>query len=131
MSPYQGKHAEKNTPQPLRCCQMGCGEGSAAKLDNDDLRDESTEQNRTEDPISENAGEDVSFAVYLPGVDFIEDLHEYEGVEDNCEMLRWSCVQGETTAVVNVEQNISFEKQYENDGELIYGVSDDVLHHCF
>ena len=71
------------------------------------LRDKCTDKNADENHIGEDTGEDVSFAVDLPGVNFIKYLHEYEGVEDHGEMLRRCCMQRETSSVVNVENNIA------------------------
>ena len=47
--------------------------------------------------------------MYLARVNFIKDLHQYEGVEDDGEMLGGIRVQGQLPAVVDIEQCITWK----------------------
>lgn len=47
------------------------------------LADECAQDHRTEDEIAEDARKDVPLPMDLARVDFIEELHQYEGVENN------------------------------------------------
>jgi len=51
-----------------------------------DLHDEGADPDDDEELVGENSGEDIPDALYLPGVEFIEECHHDEGVEDYCEV---------------------------------------------
>lgn len=62
--------------------------GGATILNHDDLNGTSSENNCEEEEVIEEAMEDVVLMfTKLTRVDFIEDLHENEGMEDQSEML--------------------------------------------
>lgn len=67
------------------------------------LADEGCNPDNVIDGIREESEEDVPLAVDLPGIDFVEESHHNEGVEDHGEMLRWRGVQFRTLAVVQVQ----------------------------
>lgn len=67
------------------------------------LDNEGTEDDTAEDEVVEDAFKDVPFAVDLAGVDLVEKLHQYKGVEDDGVVLRGRRVEGRVPAAVNVE----------------------------
>lgn len=70
----------------------------AAHLDN-----ERSEHNGAEDHVFENAVKDVTLAVDLASVDFVEELHHDEGVENNGVMFRGRGMERRIPPAVNVE----------------------------
>lgn len=52
------------------------------------LDDERPEDNGAEDKVVEDTVKDVPLAVDLAGIDFVEELHQHEGVEDNGVVFR-------------------------------------------
>ena len=60
--------------------------------------------------ISVESFEDVTLSVDFASVDFVEERHQNEAVEDHREMLRWFGVQGAVLTVINVQQNVSCGK---------------------
>ncbi len=66
----------------------------------------------------------------LSRVDLVEKGHEDKRVEDHCKVLRGlERGGGFWYAVVDVEKLRSSEEDGENDGKLVDGVANDVLHH--
>lgn len=63
------------------------GEGVATELDNDDLHYHGGDPDDEEDPVGEDAREDVALTVDLARVELVEEGHEHEGVEDGREVL--------------------------------------------
>lgn len=47
------------------------------------LADECAQDHRAEDEVAEDARKDIPLSMDLAGVDFIEELHQHEGVENN------------------------------------------------
>lgn len=72
------------------------------------LDNEGTKNNTTEDKVVEDAVEDIPFAMNLAGIDLVEKLHHYKGIEDNGVMLRWWSVEWCIPAIVNVKQFLSY-----------------------
>lgn len=68
------------------------------------LDDECANDNGAEDKVVEDAFKDVPLAVDLAGIDFVEELHQHKGVEDNGVVFRWRCVERGVTAAVYIEQ---------------------------
>lgn len=68
------------------------------------MDDERAEDNGAEDKVVEDTVEDVPFAVDLASVDFVEELHQHKGVEDDGVVFRRRRVQRGVTAAVYVEQ---------------------------
>jgi hypothetical protein len=55
------------------------------------LRDKGEDPDNIVDGIGEEAAEDISLAVDLPGVDFVEEGHHHKGVENHRKVdRRWS-----------------------------------------
>ena len=66
----------------------------------------------------------------LPRVDLVEESHEHERVENHGKVLRGLELSGVLGyAVVHVVEGRTGVLGGEYDGELVDGVSDDVLHH--
>lgn len=71
------------------------------------LDNKGTKDNTTEDEVVEDAFKDIPFPVDLAGVDLVEKLHQYKGVEDNGVVFRGRGVQGSISAVVYIKQSLS------------------------
>lgn len=68
------------------------------------LDNEGTKDNTTEDKVVEDAIKDVSLSVDLAGVDLVEKLHHYEGIEDNGVVFRGWGVEGCVPAAVDIKE---------------------------
>lgn len=72
------------------------------------LDNEGTKDNSTEDEVVEDAFKDIPFTVNLAGIDLVEKLHHYKGIEDNSVVFgRWG-VEGCVPAAVDVKQFLSY-----------------------
>lgn len=71
------------------------------------LDNEGTKDNTTEDKVVEDAFKDIPFTMDLAGVDLVEKLHHYKGIEDNGVVFRRWGVEGCIPAVVDVENFLS------------------------
>lgn len=89
-------YAQEQAHQPLLPRQFGCGEPSAAELDNHNLRNEGRAPDNYEHPIRREVLEDVALAVHLSTIDLVEEGHHDERIEDDGEML---CCRGEELRV--------------------------------
>ena len=127
--PQQNGDAEQETPDPLFERQCHAREGERAVLHEHDLKNESDDPDAVEDRIGEQSSEDVLLSVDLAAVDFVEQGHEHEDVEDHREVLRWLEDVVHRSAVVHVEDGRPEKQHEEHHGELVDGVTDDVLHH--
>ncbi len=80
------------------------------------LDNKGTKDDTAEDQIVEDAFKDVPFTVDLSGVDLVEKLHHYKGVEDDGVVFRRWRMEGGVPAAVNVKQFLSYgNKQGEFD----------------
>ena len=61
--------------------------------------------------IGENAGENVTLSVNFACVDFIEQSHHDEGVEDDGEMLRRRRSDGQASTGINVEKDFTYSNK--------------------
>ena len=52
------------------------------------------------------------------GVDFVEQLHQDECIEDDCEVHRWSRSEASADSALVDAEEIMFEEEQENDDEL-------------
>jgi len=109
--------------------KFGCGEGRSSVLDYYDLGDECCKPNDVVDWVSEDAAENVPLAVDLARVDFVEERHHDEGVEDDREVLRRGSAQVCISSAVNVEDPLAEEHDAEDDDELVDCLPEDVLGH--
>lgn len=73
------------------------------------LQDEGAQDHAAEDGVPVDALKHVPLAVDLPGVDFIEELHHDEDVEDDGVVLRRRRVQGRVAATVDVKELLPCE----------------------
>ncbi|KAH9404997.1 hypothetical protein TYRP_000831 [Tyrophagus putrescentiae] len=112
-------NAQHQTPQPLTATERSGGERDAAELDNDHLNDRRADEDAAEDDIGGNAREDVLLTVDLPTVDFIEERHEDEGVEDDGVVLRGGRRFRPVDTVVNVEEALTDKEQQHEDDKLM------------
>ena len=64
--------------------------------------------------IAVEAFEYISLAVYLSGVDLVEEGHENERVEDDREVLVRSCAERIFSTAVDVEEFLSCESKIED-----------------
>lgn len=68
------------------------------------LDDERAKDNGAKDNVVEDTIKDVPLAMDLAGIDFVEELHQHKGVEDNGVVFGWWCMERGVTAVVYIEQ---------------------------
>lgn len=71
------------------------------------LQDEGPQYYAAEDGVPVDALEHIPLSVDLPGVDFVEELHHDEHVEDDGVVLRRRRVQGSVAAAVHVENRLT------------------------
>lgn len=71
------------------------------------LDSKGAEYNCAENGISEYAVEHIALSVDLTGIDFIEELHQNECVEDDGVMFRWRGVQGGIPSTVDIKDSFS------------------------
>lgn len=71
------------------------------------LNNKGTKNYAAKNKVVEDAVEDVPFPVDLAGVDFIEKLHQYKGVEDNGVVFRGRGVERRIPPIVNIKQLLS------------------------
>ncbi|KAH9405920.1 hypothetical protein TYRP_014217 [Tyrophagus putrescentiae] len=116
---------QHQTPQPLTATERSGGERDATELDNDHLNDRRADEDAAEDDIGGNAREDVLLTVDLPTVDFIEERHEDEGVEDDGVVLRGGRRFRPVDAAVNVEEALTDKEQQHEDDKLVEGIAAD------
>lgn len=72
------------------------------------LNNKGTQDNTTEDWVVEDAFKDIPFTVDLTGIDLIEKLHHYKGIEDNGVVFWGWGMEGCIPATVNVQQFLSY-----------------------
>ena len=65
----------------------------------------------------------------LPGIDLVEEGHHHKGVEHDGEVLGWRRVDRRIEATVDVEQFVTRKDECEEDGQLVNGMPNYVLHH--
>lgn len=75
------------------------------------LAEECAQNYGAENDVVVDARKDVLLAVYLPGVDFVEELHQDEGVEDDGVVLAGRRVEGGLPPAVNVEHSLTWRGQ--------------------
>lgn len=75
------------------------------------LDNEGTKDNTTEDKVVEDAFKDIPFPVDLAGIDLVEKLHQYKGIEDNSVVFRRRGVEWCIPAVVDVKQLLSYRSR--------------------
>lgn len=73
------------------------------------LQGEGPQHHAAEDGVPVDALENVPLSVDLPGVDFVEELHHDEHVENDSVVLRRWWMQGGIAAAVNVEKLLTWE----------------------
>ena len=110
LSPNKGSHTKQQTPGPLLKCEPMTSKCIASKMDNYKLKlnrliqpylifigfyyfyfylkTQSHNPNSIKNWIGKKSFEYVAFTVYFSRVDFIEQGHQDERVEDHCKMLR-------------------------------------------
>lgn len=82
---------------------------SKRKRENPHLQGKGAQDHAAEDGVPVDALKHVPLAMDLPGVDFIEELHHDEDVEDDGVVLRGRRVQGCVAAAVDVKELLSCE----------------------
>lgn len=68
-----------------------------------DLHGKSAQHNAAEDRVAKDAIKHIPLSVDLASIDLIEELHEDEGVEDDCVVLGGRRVQWSIAPAVNVK----------------------------
>lgn len=68
-----------------------------------DLDAEGAQHNAAEDRVAKDAIKHIPLSMDLASIDLIEELHEDEGVEDDCVVLRGRRVKWSITPAVNVK----------------------------
>ena len=107
------------------------------------MYDDGEDQDELEEPVVEEAGENVELTLSeFTGVDLVEDLHEDEGVEDDGEVLHLVLVSVPLfgshvssweelglVSVVKSEDVLSSEEEDAKDNSLVNTLSEDVSPH--
>lgn len=72
------------------------------------LDNEGTKDNTTEDEVVEDAFKDIPFTMDFAGIDLIEKLHQYKGIEYNGVVFRGSSVERCIPAAVDIKDFLSY-----------------------
>lgn len=83
LAPQKFSNPNEETPQPLGQAEACTTEGFTPKFHDENLADECAQDYRAEDDVAVDAWKDVLLSMDLSGVDFIEELHQHEGVKNN------------------------------------------------
>lgn len=75
------------------------------------LDDERAEDDGAEDNVVEDTVKDIPLTMDLAGIDFIKELHQHKGVEDDGVVFRGRRMERGVTAAVYVEQLLTWEKE--------------------
>lgn len=68
-----------------------------------DLHAEGAQHDAAKDGVAKDAIKHIPLSMNLASIDLIEELHEDEGVEDDCVVLGWRRVQWSIAPAVDVK----------------------------
>lgn len=123
--PEHTRQCAEEADGPLDAVDASDLKGLAADEDNHDLPRDHDDVDDDEEGVAVNAFEDVAVVVETATVEFVEDLHPDEGVEDDCVEL---CLDDRVGGVV-AEDGSTGEVEDKGDDELVDGLTDDHFPH--